>query len=166
MKDTHFDVPEDKLHRMPSRFHSKAKGDSRVVGDDLSAYVSGAGGLFSTTRDYLRFQQMLVNKGTLFGHRILKPETVATMSTNQVGDLFSQARKGGAGFGFGYSVAITLDPEKANNGRIAGAFGWGGAAGTASWTTPSEELAVVVMVQQPTDLPKKIAAAVRDAIVD
>jgi len=174
MKDTHWLVPKDKLHRTPAAYRGKSKdkrsrtgqGDGRLVGEDGSAYVSGSGGLFSTARDYLHLEQMLVNKGTLFGNRLLKPETVAMMSANQVGDLYSQARKGGAGLGFGYSVAITLDPEIAGNGRIAGAFGWGGAAGTASWTTPSEELAVVIMVQQPTDLPSKIAAAVRDAIVD
>jgi len=174
MKDTHWLVPEDKLYRTPVIYRGKSKGksgrtgagDGRLVGEDSSAYFSGVGGLFSTARDYLHFEQMLVNKGTLFGHRLLKPETVAMMSTNQVGDLYSKARKGGAGLGFGYSVAITLDPEQANSERIAGAFGWGGAAGTASWTTPSEELAVVVMVQQPTDLPNRIAAAVREAIVD
>ena len=174
MKDTHWLVPKDKLYRTPVSYRGKSKdksgrtgaGDGRLVGKDSSAYFSGSGGLFSTARDYLHFEQMLVNKGTLFGHRLLKPETVAMMSANQVGDLFREARKGGAGLGFGYSVAITLDSEQANNGRIAGAFGWGGAAGTSSWTTPSEELAVVVMVQQPTDLPNKIAAAVRDAIVD
>ena len=150
----------------PLCFTDKAKGDGRVIGEDLSAYVSGAGGLFSTTRDYLRFQQMLVNGGTLFGNRILKPETVAMMSTNQVGDLFSKAAKGGPGQGYGYTTAITLDQKKSRSGRIAGTFSWGGAAGTFSWTTPSEKLTVVYMVQQPSDLQNKIAVALQDAIID
>ena len=164
MKDTHFDVPEDKLYRMPSKFHSKAKGDGRVVGEDLSAYVSGAGGLFSTTRDYLRFQQMLVSGGSLFGQRILKPETVAMMSTNQVGDL--RSAKVGPGQGHGYTLGITLDQDKSWSGLIAGSLSFGGAAGTFSWITPSEKLTVVYMVQQPSDLQRKIARAVQDAIID
>ena len=166
MKDTYWDVPEDQLYRMPYKFHSKAKGNGRVIGEDLSAYVSNAGGLFSTTRDYLHFQQMLVNGGTLFGHQILKPETVAMMTTNQVGNLFSQTTKGGPGQGYGYTTAITLDQEKSRNGQIAGTYSWGGAAGTISWTTPSEKLTVVYMVQEPSNLPNKIGAIVREAIID
>ena len=166
MKDTYWDVPEDQLYRMPYKFHNKAKGNGRVIGEDLSAYVSNAGGLFSTTRDYLHFQQMLVNGGTLFGHQILKPETVAMMTTNQVGNLFSQTTKGGPGQGYGYTTAITLDQEKSRNGQIAGTYSWGGAAGTISWTTPSEKLTVVYMVQEPSDLPNKIGAIVREAIID
>ena len=166
MKDTYWDVPEDQLYRMPYKFHNKAKGNGRVIGEDLSAYVSNAGGLFSTTRDYLHFQQMLVNGGTLFGHQIRKPETVAMMTTNQVGNLFSQTTKGGPGQGYGYTTAITLDQEKSRNGQIAGTYSWGGAAGTISWTTPSEKLTVVYMVQEPSDLPNKIGAIVREAIID
>ena len=166
MKDTYWDVPEDQLYRMPYKLHNKAKGNGRVIGENLSAYVSNAGGLFSTTRDYLHFQQMLVNGGALFGHQILKPETVAMMTTNQVGALFSRTAKGGPGQGFGYTTAITLDQEKSRNGQIAGTFSWGGAAGTISWTTPSEKLTVVYMVQKPSDLPNKIGAIVREAIID
>ena len=166
MKDTYWDVPEDQLYRMPYKFHSKAKGNGRVIGEDISAYVSNAGGLFTTPRDYLHFQQMLVNGGTLFGHQILKPETVAMMTTNQVGNLFSQTTKGGPGQGYGYTTAITLDQEKSRNGQIAGTYSWGGAAGTISWTTPSEKLTVVYMVQEPSDLPNKIGAIVREAIID
>jgi CubicO group peptidase (beta-lactamase class C family) len=166
MKDTYWDVPEDQLYRMPYKFHKKAKGNGRVIGENLSAYASNAGGLFSTTRDYLHFQQMLVNGGALFGHQILKPETVAMMTTNQVGALFSQTAKGGPGQGFGYTTAITLNQEKSRNGQMAGTFSWGGAAGTVSWTTPSEKLTVVYMVQKPSDLPNKIGAIVREAIID
>ena len=167
MKDTYFDVPEDKLHRMPSRFHSKAKGVRKVFGvKDSSTFVSGAGGLFSTTRDYLRFQQMLVNKGTLFDQQILKPETVTIMTSNQVGDLMTKAAKGGPGFGAGYTTGITLDQTKARGGHIDGTFSWGGAAGTISWTTPSEELTVVYMVQGRSDLQDKIAEVIRNSIID
>ena len=159
MKDTHWIVPKDKLHRMLVYVEGKA--------GTPTTYFSGSWGLVSTARDYLHFEQMLVNKGELFGNRLLKPESVEMMSTNQAGDLFDNGGKGGAGIAFGYTVSITVDPELANSGRSAGAFGWGGAAGTVSWTDPKEELAVAIMVQQPTrDLPSRIAEAIGAAIED
>ena len=160
MKDTHWIVPEDKLTRMPA--FSNDKG-SWIKSPD---YYSGSIGLVSTARDYMHFEQMLVNKGTLFGHRLLKPESVAMMSTNQVGNLYNETEKGGSGRGFGYTVGVTVDPAQAKDGRTAGAFGWMGVTGTVTWTAPEEELTVVYMVQGPTDLPWKIAELVRDAIVD
>ena len=51
--------------------------------------------------------------------------------------------------GFGYTVAVTLDPDAAANNRAKGAFGWGGAFGTMSWTDPENELVAVIMLQQP-----------------
>ena len=160
MADTHWIVPDDKLDRMPTITNDKGPW---IKSAD---YFSGSLGLISTARDYMHFEQMLVNKGTLFGHRLLKPESVALMSTNHVGNLFNETAKGSIGLGFGYTVGITMDPEQAKDGRPAGAFGWGGAAGTVSWTAPDEELTVVYMVQQPTDLPSKIAEVVTGAIVD
>ena len=159
MKDTHWIVPEDKLHRMLIFVEGKA--------GTPTTYFSGSAGLVSTARDYLHFEQMLVNKGELFGNRLLRPESVEMMSTDQAGDLYANASKGGAGVAFGYTVGITVDPELANTGRSAGAFGWGGAAGTVSWTDPKEELAVSIMVQQPTKgLGVRIAEAIAAAIDD
>ena len=159
MKDTHWVVPKDKLHRMLVFVEGKA--------GTPTTYFSGSWGLVSTARDYLHFEQMLVNKGELLGNRLLKPESVEMMSTNQAGDLFDNGGKGGAGVAFGYTVSITVDPALANTGRSAGAFGWGGAAGTVSWTDPKEELAVAIMVQQLTkDLPLRIAEAIGAAIDD
>ena len=159
MKDTHWIVPKEKLDRMLFVVEGKAGTPTK--------YFSGSAGLISTARDYLHFEQMLVNKGELFGNRLLNPESVAMMSSNQVGDLYTDAAKGGAGVAFGYTVAITVDPTLAKTGRSAGAFGWGGAAGTVSWTDPKEALAGVIMVQQPTaDLSVRIAEAIRAAIDD
>ena len=110
---------------------------------------------------------MLVNKGELFGNRLLKPESIAMMSSDQAGDLFAKSAKGRPGLAFGYTVAITVDPDLAKSVRSAGAFGSGGAAGTASWTDPKEELAGVIMVQQPTgELPSRITEAIRAAFDD
>ena len=159
MKDTHWILPKDKLPRMMIFVEGKAGSPTK--------YFSGSAGLVSTARDYLHFEQMMVNKGELFGNRLLKPESVEMMSSDQAGDLFGKAAKGGSGMAFGYTVAVTVNPTLAKNGRSAGAFGWGGAAGTTSWTDPKEELAVVIMVQQPTgSLSTRIAEAVGAAIED
>ena len=98
---------------------------------------------------YLHFEQMLLNQGTLFGNRILKPESVATMTSNQVGELY-QGKGKNSGVGFGYTVEVLLDPASAHKARGKGSFGWGGAYGTVSWTDPKNEITAVYLVQQPT----------------
>ena len=159
MKDTHWIVPKDKLPRMMRFVKGKAGSSTR--------YFSASAGLVSTARDYLHFEQMLVNKGELFGNRILKPESVEMMSRDQVDGLYSSVSKGGKGMAYGYAVGITVDPEKANNGRSVGAFGWGGAGGTVSWTEPKEMLTGVIMVQQPTrTLSPAIAKVIAGALTD
>ncbi len=158
MHDTHFKVPPSKLPR-------------RVVirGVDMSKWDGEATsrGLWSTARDYLRFQQMLANGGELSGRRLLSPDAVRTMASNHVGDLFSRGSKGMKGMGFGYTVSVVLDPEAAGSPRGAGAFGWGGAAGTVSWTDPTEEIAGVLMLQQPHGPARRdFEDIIRQAIID
>ncbi|MXY57932.1 MAG: beta-lactamase family protein [Gammaproteobacteria bacterium] len=158
MNDTHFSVPQSKMSR-------------RVVirGADMSKWDGErtSGGLWSTARDYLHFQQMLANGGELLGRRVLSPSAVEMMSSNHVGDLFAGGPKGRKGMGFGYTVSVVLDPIAAGSRRSAGAFGWGGAAGTLSWTDPAEELAGVIMLQQPYGPARRdFENAIRQAILD
>lgn len=137
MNNTYFHVPSDK--------------ESKVILLE-SLKSKGGGGLISAAEDFLHFEQMLLNGGELFGHRLLSPETVKMMGGNQVGDLFANSGKGAKaqkGLGFGYAVSVTLDPIAAGNSRGKGAFGWGGAAGTSSWTDPENELVGVLMLQNP-----------------
>lgn len=145
MKDTHFNVPPEKESR-------------RVViqGRDMSRwrrgptrYFSASGGLSSTAEDFLRFEQMLVNRGTLFGERILSGGAVDMMSSNQVADLYRGLYGNQQGGGFGYTVGVTLERSETEPSRRRGAFGWGGAFGTRSWTDPALELTAVIMLQQP-----------------
>ena len=162
MTDTHYNVPSSKASR-------------RVViqGRDLSrwnretTYFSGSYGLSSTARDYLHFEQMLVNGGELFGHRLLGSRSVEWMGSNHLGDLYRGFAQNARGQGFGYTVAVVLDPIAADSRRSAGAFGWGGAFGTRSWTDPAEELAGVLMLQQPyPGAQYDFENAVRQAIID
>ena len=155
MNNTHFHVPREKVSKLVLTEAYKSKG---------------GGGLVSTVEDFLHFEQMLLNGGELFGHRLLRPETVKMMGTNQVGDLFATSGKGvkaQKGMGFGYAVSVTLDPIAADNGRGIGAFGWGGAAGTLHWTDPENDLVGVLMLQQSgSNVGRKFAKIIGKAIID
>ena len=70
------------------------------------------------------------------------------MFSNQISGLYKSFSRQQEGIGFGYTVAVTLDPITSNARRSAGAFGWGGAFGKKSWTDPNGELNAVIMLQQ------------------
>lgn len=136
---------------------------ARTLMDDpqASAYLappkilSGGGGLVSTMGDYHRFTQMLRNGGELDGARIIGRRTLEFMASNHLpggGDLtqcgralFSEAAFDGVGFGLGFSVI--LDPAKAQVLSSTGEFAWGGAASTAFWVDPAEDITVVFLTQ-------------------
>ena len=119
------------------------------------SFLSGASGLVSTTADYLRFCQMLVNRGQLDGHRIIGRKTLELMATNHLpddGELgrlatggFGEAEFPGVGFGLGFGVG--RGPGATASAGSVGEFYWGGAASTAFWVDPVEDLTVVFMTQ-------------------
>ena len=109
---------------------------------------------------------MLLNKGSLNGHRILKAETVALMSRNHVGALFADWLPPlTTGKGFGLDVSVVEDGSE-GDGRRVGAFGWGGTYGTETWVDPDLDLAAVLLVQQWVDSVRPaFQQALRAAIV-
>ena len=164
MHDTWWNVPEEHQNRLINIVGSDTASllEAALYDTSHSTYFGASYGLKSTAGDYLRFEQMLVNGGELFGNRLLKPQTVELMSSNQVGDLFSNI-PGINGQGFGYTVATT---EESNERRSKGAFGWGGALGTRSWSDPAEELTAVIMIQQPVpEVQNDFEKAVQQAII-
>ena len=166
MNNTFWNVPEEYQGRLIEVVGADTAPPGRAVLYDTShsSYFSGSYGLKSTAGDYLRFEQMLVNGGELFGSRLLSPRTVRMMSSNQTKDLFSSIREGQ---GFGYTVATSENPIVANQRRTQGAFGWGGALGTRSWSDPEEELTAVIMLQQPVpEVQSDFENAVQQAIID
>ncbi len=166
MNNTFWNVPEEYQGRLIEVVGADTAPPGRAVLYDTShsTYFSGSYGLKSTAGDYLRFEQMLVNGGELFGNRLLSPRTVRMMSSNQTKDLFSSNREGQ---GFGYTVATSENPIVANQRRTQGAFGWGGALGTRSWSDPEEELTAVIMIQQPVpEVQGDFENAVQQAIID
>ena len=140
MNNTYFGLPKTKASKrmvLQGEYQKEA----------LSKYFEDKG-VVCTAEDYLHFNQMLLNEGELFGRRVLSQKSVRMISTDHVGNLFSRTDKGPKGMGFGYMVAITMDPEKAENSRGKGSFGWGGMGGTSSWADPENELVGVLMLQQ------------------
>ena len=109
--------------------------------DGPKASYSGGAGLVSSAGDYARFLQMLANGGSLNGHRILGPRTVALMTTDHVDSLY------GGGLGFGLGFEVLEDPGRAAQFGNPGRFGWGGAYATVYWVDPKDELVVVFMTQ-------------------
>ena len=108
-------------------------------------FPSGGGGLYSTGGDYLRFAQMLANRGELNGARILAPSSVALMTSNHVPDAVKAAGKFGIGnyrqqpgFGFGFDVAIYEEPTRIGSSVGEGTFLWDGIAGTWFWIDPDQ----------------------------
>jgi CubicO group peptidase (beta-lactamase class C family) len=119
---------------------------------------SGGGGIYSTAPDYLTLLQALLNGGSLRGATILRPETVALMSQNQIGDLEAGIMKTtnpslssdvdffpGVRKRWGFGHMITLDPVK--DGRKAGSLTWAGLLNTYYWIDPASGIAGVIMMQ-------------------
>jgi CubicO group peptidase (beta-lactamase class C family) len=171
MRDTHFNLPPEKKARLVNIYAGK-DGTFNVVkhllGEGPWKYTSGAAGLFSTVHDFMQFEAMLLNRGTLNGRRLLKPETVALMSRNHVGKLFAGWIPSiSAGFGFGLGVSVVEDRDK-GTGRGVGAFGWGGAYGTENWADPELDVAAAMFIQMhpaPANVKTDFQQALRKAIV-
>jgi CubicO group peptidase (beta-lactamase class C family) len=175
MQDTFFSVPESKRDRFTTLYaevkdlktYMPDMGDSipddltmlRVDGKQNSAYFKeatvfdGGSGLVSSTEDYLKFAQMLLNGGKLGDQRILSRKSVELMSGNHLPDAFSSdaylETAGGyrRGAGIGLTVGLLTDPAKAGQYGSKGMFFWGGAASTIFWIDPEEELVAVLMTQ-------------------
>jgi CubicO group peptidase (beta-lactamase class C family) len=163
MADTAFMVPDDKVGRFAACYRRDSDkklvlyDDPQVSGyREQPSFLSGGGGLVSTTGDYLRFCRMLRGGGELDGTRILGRKTVELMTANHLpggGDLqdfaFEQGygEVGFPGMGFGLTVAVAKSPAETGVIGSAGEYMWGGAASTAFWVDPAEDLVVVFMTQ-------------------
>jgi CubicO group peptidase (beta-lactamase class C family) len=162
MVDTGFFVPEASASRLCSLYQYRP-ANTPLLFDDAGtsrylrprSYLSGAGGLVSTTADYVAFCRMLANGGQLDGQRVLGRKTLDLMTRNHFpgGATLSEMAIGGfgeAGFdgvGFGLGFAVGQGPVATAMAGSAGEFYWGGAASTAFWVDPAEDLFAVFMTQ-------------------
>jgi CubicO group peptidase (beta-lactamase class C family) len=163
MKDTAFFVPDDKVERFSSCYQPKPGGGLKLQDDaQKSTYAtppeleSGGGGLVSTVHDYMRFCAMMLNGGSLDGVHILSPKTVELFSLNHLPDGLGLAEmappgafseSGYDGIGFSIGCGVNIDVAKTRLPGTLGEYFWGGAASTAFWIDPKEDLTVVFMTQ-------------------
>jgi len=121
-------------------------------------FFMGGGGLYSTGPDYLKFVRMFLNRGSLDGKTVLRPETVAMMAKNQIGDVNVVVLKSvlpdsslDAEFFPGmvkkWGLGFMINTETAPTGRSAGSLAWAGLANTYFWIDPARNVAGVILMQ-------------------
>jgi CubicO group peptidase (beta-lactamase class C family) len=134
-------------------------------------YDCGGGCASGTALDYLRFAQMLLNKGTLEGTRLLSRKTVEYMTANQLDANVDVSRlhefpvEHMDGFGFGLGVAVRTQTGVAGVPGTPGEFMWSGAQGTMFWVDPKEEMAVVFLANTPGPVRRHYRELVKTLVV-
>jgi CubicO group peptidase (beta-lactamase class C family) len=148
MADTAFYVPESKIHRFATNYYPSDEGlkvYDEATGGEWSKpplLPQSAGGLVSTADDLLAFARMMSNGGSLGEIQILKPETIAQMTSNQVTPAQTAGQEiflGDAGWGFGMAVR----PQ----GSIPAGYGWDGGLGTSWYNDPEKNLTGILLTQ-------------------
>lgn len=190
MKDTGFSVPADKAHRKAQMYGftaagaltpkpTGAGGAGALMADrpEDHPYEAGSGGLWSTLDDYLAFARLFIGDGAVDGVRLLKPQTLRAMMTNQLTD--DQLARGETfgmpiftAHGFGHGLAVVMDPDKAAVTRCKGGLGtvgWPGAYGgwwQADPTTGTVMIFLVHNVMEPELMAMGIGLNVYGAITE
>ena len=155
MNDTYFALPKAKQGRLASVYTEDPKThkvspwkDGGFPGATINypingnGYFAGGAGLVSTSKDYGIFLQMLLNKGTYNGKKILGQKTVDLMTRNQIGNLSLGDNK----FGLGFEIVTEKGSKKV--GQTAGSYGWGGFFGSTFWVDPRKKLTAQIYIQQ------------------
>ena len=181
MTDTGYSVPPEKRDRIATMyghpdvatntfsgifeawqagFNERIDVETTYPTANTHSFARGGHGLFSTAWDYMRFAQMLLNRGELDGVRILAPKVADLMHMNHMPPALLPYEIGGipsAGYGFGLGSRVLLNVAESSLPGSVGEFGWGGAAKTYYWVDPKEELVGVLMTQYMVafDLPDK-----------
>ena len=161
MTDTGFVIKPDQRPRLASMHVRKEDGSLEAIAFEIPQepeFYMGGGGLYSTGPDYLQFLQMLLHEGRLDGAQILRPETVAEMNRNHIGDLTVGVLKtaiptssNDAEFfpgmvkkwGLGYMISM----EDAHTGRSRGSLAWAGLGNTYFWIDPTKRLTGLILTQ-------------------
>ncbi|MDP6454555.1 MAG: serine hydrolase domain-containing protein [SAR202 cluster bacterium] len=159
MPDTGFHVPEEKIERLATTYSPTMSTGLKAIDTPADSFgrpprfLGGGGGLVSTAPDYLRFAQMMLNKGELDGVRFLGRKTVELMTTNHLTPellpySISPSMSGFTkGYGFGLGFAVMQDVTRATAMASNGEFNWGGAANTYFWVDPQEHLIGILLTQ-------------------
>jgi len=149
MKDTYFFLPPEKQSRLPAMYTLDATGKLARAAWPSPASVkvpAPEGGAMTTASDMARFYQMLLNKGTLNGKRILSAAAVAAMTTNQTGDLTNVEFS--PGLGMGLSFGVVKDVVGTFRYQSIGTYCKGGAYRTYGWADPAKDMSAIILFQR------------------
>ena len=176
MNDTTFWVDGEARPRLATVYQRAQDGSSRhsrsrkCRSREKPALMEGAVGLVSTAGDFLRFSQMLLNKGELDGVRLLKPATAESITKNGLPEPILQAQAAARRLGTWQRRCRGRRPGSRGYLTTIGEYGWDGSAGTFFAVDPSKELVVTLMTQNlpanPDGLRQKFKAAVLQSILD
>jgi methyl acetate hydrolase len=161
MTDTEYAISSEQQSRLVQRHQRKADGSLEPMPPETlpqREFWSGGGGLYSTGRDYLVFLQMLLHQGRFNGAQLLRPETVALMAQNQIGDINAGLWKTTnpqlsndldlfAGIPCRWGLGYMINTQPGPNGRSAGSLTWGGIYNTYYWLDPQKRVAGVILTQ-------------------
>jgi len=161
MTDTEYAISSEQQSRLVQRHQRKADGSLEPMPPEKPPqreFWGGGGGLYSTGRDYLVFLQMLLHQGGFNGARLLRPETVALMAQNQIGDIdaglwkttnpqFTNDLDLFPGIPCKWGLGYMINTRPGPNGRSAGSLTWGGIYNTYYWLDPQKRVAGLILTQ-------------------
>jgi len=161
MASTGFLISSAQKQRMATTYARQADGSLKAMAFEMPQrpeFFSGGGGLFGTPRDYMAFLRMLLADGTFNGARILKPQTVAAMRTNQIGELDVNPLKSSApawsndadlfpGMQQKWGLSFDINTQPGPSGRCAGSYGWAGLLNCYYWVDPVKKVTGAMLTQ-------------------
>ena len=161
MNDTGFkisDAMRKRLVGMHARGEDGALAPMPFELEQAPEFCMGGGGLYGTASDYIKFTQMILNKGRGNGNQLLKPETVALMGQNNIGDLTMGKMTTSIAWATNdvdlypdivkkWGLSFLINTAKTPEGRSAGSLAWAGLANTYFWIDPARNVSGVILMQ-------------------
>src|ERR1700730_14847677 len=161
MSDTGFKLGDSQRKRLVGMHARGADGSLTPIPFEMEQdpeFHMGGGGLYGTAGDYIKFIRMILNKGKGSGNQVLKPETVATMGQNHIGEINMTKMVSAAPEATNdvdiypdmwkkWGLSSLINTAKTAEGRSPGSLAWAGLANTYFWIDPSRDVAGVILMQ-------------------
>ncbi len=161
MNDTGFRLEEARRRRLVTVHKRESDGSLKPIAFEVvqnPEFYTGGGGLYGTAGDYIKFTQMMLNKGSGNGHQILRPETVALMGENHIGELNMRPMKSAVANATNdvdlfpdivkkWGLSFLINTERTPEGRSPGSLAWAGLANTYYWIDPVRDVTGVILMQ-------------------
>lgn len=152
MTDTAFAAPRQNWSRMAEPFAIDPDGGQPVTmlnAREVPAFESGGGGLMSTAADYLRFLQLMHNRGSFGGMRLASRKTIEWMTSDHLGAIPAKGELLLPGYGFGLGFAVRTHAGLAPQPGSVGQYFWSGIGGTSFFVDPAEDIFAMLLTQAP-----------------